>query len=487
MRPGGLFFKVRPYAHQLKEYMDHRTSKSRALLWSMRTGKSKVVIDQAAFNWHVEEITAVLIFAPNIAHQNWLLQEFPTHCPDNVPWEGLIWNANRARTKNKAFMAQFQRVCLGRDKLMVLSVNSESLASKVCRAFLKTFLKYHKGRIFFIADESHQYGAPGSKRTGAGKAARDSAKFKRILSGTSIDNSPMQAYSQFNLLEEAALGFSTIDDFKNYFGVWKSTKTREGRPYQKFLGPQREDELRERMSKYASVVTREDAGLLRPIDTQRRFELTDIQRKAWKALKANPIMGGKPLDGGPLMMKLQQISSGFLIDENRVTHELVKPADNPRFILTMHEAMNSEGKVVIWCRFRYDIIKLSEMFAAQDILFLQMFGDVPQKQKFENLEQLRDDPAVKGIIGQPQSGGAGVDMRAADTLIWCSHTSDLILRNQASDRASAIGKKAVDLIDIVGHNTNDDFMLDCLSDKEDVSDRISRTGLQELLQRIGDG
>lgn len=486
IRPGPLRFRRDPYKHQRDEFFRFRTVLSRARLWAMRSGKSKVTIDEAAFNWHIRRITAVLIFAPNIAHQNWLLKEFPDHCPEQVPWEGLIWNSNRARAKQKKFMADFERICRGRDKLMVFSINSEALASKVCRAFLKTFLKYHKGTIFFIADESHQY-AQNSARTGAGISARDSSLFKRILSGTSIDESPMQAYYQFNLLAPEALGYPTKEAFEQNFGVWKTEKTQKGRLWQRFLGPKNEDELRENIAQWASVVTREDAGLLRPIDTQRRFELTDLQSKAYKALKKNPVMDGKPMEPAVLMLKLQQISSGFIIDGDRQTRQLVKPQDNPRFLMAIHETLNAEGKVIIWCRFQYDIIQLSKLFADMEINMLQMFGKVPQKQKFANLIQLRDDPEIKGIVGQPQSGGAGVDMSAANTLIWCSHTSSLIQRNQASDRASVIGKKAVDLIDIVGHNTNDDYLLELLSGKEDVSERLSRSGLQELLQRIGDG
>ena len=490
---GPLTFKTTPRSTQRTEFFKYRSVAARALLWSMRSGKSKAVIDTFAFNYHVGRITAVVILAPNIAHQNWILEEIPRHMPDQVPWEGMIWNANRARTKQKAYMAQFERVCRGRDKLMILSVNSESLASKVCRAFLKTFLKYHKGKVFLVADESHQYGAPGSARTGATKAIRNASNFRRILSGTAIDESPMQAYSQFEILEEGALGFDTSETFKNHFGIWETKTTKNNRKYQKFLGPKNEEELKTAIAKYASVVTREDAGLLKPIDTQRRFEMTDNQIKVWRALKKEPVMGGRALDGGTLMLKFQQISSGFLVDENKVLHELVKPKDNPRFLLTIHEAMNSDSKFIIWCRFKYDIVKMTEML--EELLveegfgrrMLQMYGGVSQKVKFQNLRDLRDDPEVAGIIGQPQSGGAGVDMSVAGTLIWSSHTPSLIQRNQASDRATALGKKAVDLIDIIANNANDDYILNLLGNKEDVSERISRTGLQELLREIGDG
>ena len=485
LRPGPLRFKLKPRNYQAKEFFDHRLTKARALFWAMRTGKSKVTIDKASFLYHVGEITGVLIFAPNIAHQNWILQEFPTHC--SVEWEGMFWNSAKAGRGAKAFMAEFQRVCLGRDKLMVLAINSEALPSKTTQKFLNTFLKYHKGKLFAVFDEVHQFGAPGSKRTGKAKVVSRRALYKQILSGTPIDDSPMSAYGEFNLLKEGFFGFTNFEDFKAHFGVWKTRTTSGGQSYQQFLGPQNEEEFKEKIAPATSVVTREDAGLLKPIDVQRRFSMTDAQKKVWIALKENPVMGDKVIEAGVLMLKFQQISSGFMVDENRVLHEIIPPADNPRFILTLHEIMSVTGKVISWSRFKYDIYKLSELCEREKIPYLQMFGDVPAAKKYQNLITFRDDPQYKVLIGQPASGGAGTDIRIADTMIWSSHTSWAVQRNQASERASAVGKHAIDLVDIIADNSNDDYILQILSKKENVSERLSRTGLQELLQRIGDG
>ena len=485
MKPGPLRFKLPPRDYQHKEFFAHRLTKARALFWSMRTGKSKATIDKAAFLWHIEQITGVIVLAPNIAHQNWILQEFPTHCP--VPWEGLYYVGVKGRNKQKAFMAKFERICRGRDKLMVFAVNSESLSSETTKKYIHTFLKHHKGKVFFVGDEVHQFGAAGSKRTTTAKVIRNRSEYRQILSGTPIDDSPMSAYSEFNLLEPGWSGFTTFADFKMHFGVWKARQTASGQTYQQYLGPQNEEEFKAKIAPFTSVVTREEAGLLKPIDVQKRFAMTDEQRDVWKALKDNPVIDGKVIEGGVLMLKFQQISSGFFVDENRELRQIIPPDRNPRFILTMHEIRQAQGKVIVWCRFKYDIKCLTAMCAAEKIPVLNMFSEVPQKQKYENLIALRDDPGLKGIIGQPQSGGAGVDMRAADTMIWASHTSTAVQRNQASDRASAVGKPAIDLVDIVADNSNDDYILQILSNKENVADRLSRTGLQELLQRIGDG
>ncbi len=264
-------------------------------------------------------------------------------------------------------------------------------------------------------------------------------------------------------------------------------KAKNGRRYTKFLGPQNEEELTEKIAKYTSVVSREDAGLKAPIDVQKHFQLTDRQLQMYRGLKKNPVLGGKALEGGALMLKLQQITSGFLIDHEKKLHEIVKPKDNPRFNLAMNETLYyAPGKVVIWCRFTYDIRSLKQLFDEEEVGTVLLYGPVPRAEKYANIQKFEHDPGIKALIGQ-WSAGVGTEMKSADTLVACSHTFDAIHRHQAGDRANAVGKDAIDLIDCVAHNTNDDYILECLSDKENVADRIANTGLKALLERLGDG
>src|SRR5579862_5633634 len=100
MRPGGLRFKTRPRDHQRKEFFEHRNHPYRARLWACRSGKSKVTIDETAFQYHLEKITGVLIVAPNIAHENWILKEYPDHCP--VPFQGLDRKSTRLNSSHSS-------------------------------------------------------------------------------------------------------------------------------------------------------------------------------------------------------------------------------------------------------------------------------------------------------------------------------------------------------------------------------------------------
>ena len=52
-----------PWGHQKTEFMRYRTAKARARFWTMRTGKTKVTLDEAAFLYHIGEITGVIVIA----------------------------------------------------------------------------------------------------------------------------------------------------------------------------------------------------------------------------------------------------------------------------------------------------------------------------------------------------------------------------------------------------------------------------------------
>lgn len=480
LRPGPLKFKTIPWGHQRTEFMRYRTAKARARFWTMRTGKTKVTLDEAAFLYHIGEITGVIIIAPNTVHENWVLKELPTHMA--VPYEAMIYKA--AKAKQKGVKAKFQHLCMNRDDLKVLSINSTALRTETAKSYLVTFIKHHKGRILVIFDEAHDFKKPGSKRTITARGVSAKCEYRRLLTGTPIHGNPMNAYSEFELLEKGALGFTTYEEFKNHFGLWEVTKTRAGRPYVKFLGPQNEEELTRRLEKWTTVLRREDVpGLMRPLNIERMFELTDKQRKVYDTISENPVLDGEILDGGVFFQKLQQIGSGFLNTKTHGLVELVSPEENPRFNLIMNEVEKAQGKVIVWLQYHYEFEVLRKLLTAADIGFSEVHG----KSGGSHIQTIYDfgrSESKKVIFGHALSGGVGGDLSFCNTIIWGSHTFDLIQRDQASERGTQIGKLPVDLIDIIGLNSIDSYILNALSNKINVADLIAATGLVDLKRQL---
>ena len=72
------------FKHQQTEWDRHRDDDARALLWQMRTGKTKATLDLACYRWAKGDIQAVLVIAPNGVHCNWVRRQLPQHMWETV-------------------------------------------------------------------------------------------------------------------------------------------------------------------------------------------------------------------------------------------------------------------------------------------------------------------------------------------------------------------------------------------------------------------
>ena len=71
----------------------------------MGTGKSKVLIDNAAMLYDQGKIDGLLIIAPKGVYKNWYDQEIPEHFPEHIEkvtvlWQALINKKTRPNIKN---------------------------------------------------------------------------------------------------------------------------------------------------------------------------------------------------------------------------------------------------------------------------------------------------------------------------------------------------------------------------------------------------
>ena len=72
-------FKTKPFAHQVKAFDLSKKRKGFALLMEQGTGKTKVIIDTAAYLYENKAIDTVIVIAPNGVHRNWVNNEVPIH------------------------------------------------------------------------------------------------------------------------------------------------------------------------------------------------------------------------------------------------------------------------------------------------------------------------------------------------------------------------------------------------------------------------
>lgn len=479
-------FKTQPYDHQAREFELHGLDEARALLWQMRCGKTKATIDSACALWHKGEIDAVLIFAPNGVHANWIERELPAHQWPDVPNKTFTWITSKC-SKSASWQNELRAAIKDKTQLVWLAVNSEVLTQLTVRKITDAITANRK--VLIVFDESHNYRVPSSKRTKRARALAKRCPYRRILTGTPITNNPLHAFSQYELLQPSALGFDTFEDFKNYFAVFVQQQTKNGRRYPALKEYRNLTELTERMAKWSSVVRREDCDDLPSlIKRTRHIELTPQQVAAYNDVHAMlQINVGRQVvdisEGASRISKLQQIVSGFVIDECGETYRF--PGTNPRIEALIDEVMACSGKVIVWCNYRNDLDLVYEELSKQSLKCVQYCGKTKERDRQEVRKLFAPDAEndIKVLVGQPMAGGQGLNLSAASKIVWYSHTFDAIVRSQADERATKVGGKNIEVVDIAASGV-DEYILENLSNKRDIAKAISEDGIMQVLERI---
>jgi SNF2 family DNA or RNA helicase len=479
-------FRLPNYAHQAAEFERHRDDDARALLWQMRTGKTKSILDTVCYR-HADrrDIDGLLVIAPNGVHVNWVRRQLPLHMWGCVDYSAHAYQSSEA---HKQKHARSLEACLSyRAGLAVLAINSESLRYDKVKDIIKRFLKGR--RVFLVADESHNFRSPGSKRTKTIRGLARKCHVRRILTGTMASNSPLAAFSQYEILEAGALGFTRFSDFESRFATFTEKKNGAGQTYRLLNGYVNQDELQASIARWSSVVLREDvddmpALLLDEVTVALSEELHEHYRTLLKEYILEFEDGGEvdAVDGGVRLMKLQQILSGFVVDSAGELRELVTDEQNPRLQALLQQVEGSTGKNIIWCKYQEDIKRVVRALTAAGRNVVEYHGRIHSQSKRQAaIDAFMHDPKVTDFIGQPAAAGAGLDLSIAETVHWYSHTFDLIERDQAMERATQIGGKSIVVLDYVVPDTVDEYILKTLARKRSVSDELTGAGLRDRL------
>lgn len=484
-------WKTDPYEHQRKVFLRSRDLEEFALLMGMGTGKSKVTLDTAAYNYSKGNIGCLVIIAPNGVHRNWISREIPAHLPDWTDYRAAIW-ASYMRKKEEALVESiFDPEFKG---LRIVALNIEAFKdSTTCKAARIVRKLCNSFRTMMIVDESSKIKTPGAKRTKALIVLGKQAVMRRILTGTPVTNGPLDIFSQFRFLGNA-LGFDNFYSFKHYFAEWEQERNfRTGARYEVCKGYRNIDELTAIIDEHGYRITKEEClDLPDKIYQTRYVELTPAQRKAYNNIAERSLIeleSGEELSVANVLtraLRLQQVVGGFLPKEE-YAEALPIEDKNTRVDCLLELLEETEGKVIIWARFR------AELAAIEDALrkeygreaVVSYHGGVGKDEREISMDTFQDhESPVRFFVGQPHSGGYGLTLHAATTVVYFSNDFSLEARLQSEDRAHRIGQHhPVLYIDLECLGTIDTKIVEALRDKKSLADLITRDSVRQLLAR----
>ena len=472
-------FKTKPYAHQTTALEKSWNKKVFAYFMEMGTGKTKVAIDNIAMLYDNGKINGVLIIAPKGVYKNWYSQEIPIHLVDHIQPKTVLWQAMINQKQQKLLDTLFET---GND-LHILIMNVEAFSTKKGVDFAARFLNSHN--TYMAIDESTTIKNPGAKRTKSIVALGQYAKYRRILTGSPVTKSPLDLYKQCEFLDEYLLDHSSYYTFRTRYAVMRKAHF-NGRSVEIVVGYKNLGELSDKIKPFSYRVLKDDClDLPKKTFMKRIITLTAEQEKVYKQMKEMALaqLNGKLLTTANALsqlMRLHQITCGHF-KANDGSIQIVKNNRLSELINLLDEV---EGKAVIWAHYQYDVQTIIEAIKKEygDDSVVDYYGKTPNDERQDNIKKFQEDPRYRFLVGTPATGGYGITLTAASTMIYYSNGYDLEKRQQSEARIDRIGQtKPMTYVDIICEDTVDERIVKALRKKINIATEIMGEKLKEWI------
>ena len=140
---------------------------------------------------------------------------------------------------------------------------------------------------------------------------------------------------------------------------------------------------------------------------------------------------------------------------------------------------------MIWAHYKHDIKAIVEAIEKEygKDSYVTYYGETPFEERQGNIKKIQDpDSPVRFIIGTPQTGGYGITLTEANTMIYYSNGYDLEKRTQSEARINRAGqKRKMTYIDIIAQDTVDEKIVKALVKKMDIANEIMNEAMKAWL------
>ena len=473
-------FKTKPFDHQMDALVDSWDKENFAYFMEMGTGKSKVLLENAAVLYDRGLINGLLLIAPKGVYKNWFDSEIPVHLPDHIHKKVVLWKTSDKSKKQKEILNTLFKT--GTD-LHILIMNVETFSTGDGTAFAQKFLSCHKTMI--AIDESTTIKTPTSNRTKNILKLSDDAKYRRILTGSPVTKSPLDLYSQCLFLDPWLLGHQSYYTFRARYSIVKKIQV-NGRHIEVVVGYKNLGELSDKIKPFSKRILKEDClDLPEKTFVKHYVELTKEQQKVYNQMKQEAIafLDGKMQSSATVMtqlMRLHQITCGhFTADDGTI-----KDLPCSRLTELMNVLENIEGKTIIWSHYTHDvkrIIKEIKKVYGEDSV-VDYYGATDTDARSANIKKFQTDDKCRFFVGTTHTGGYGITLTAGSNMVYFSNGYDLEKRQQSEARIDRIGQtRKMTYIDIMAQDTIDERIVKALRTKVNIANAIMDEDLKDWI------
>jgi len=476
-------FKTKPYLHQEKAWLENLDKWCFAYFMEMGTGKSKVLIDTMAYLSNTQQLDFALVIAPKGVYRNWLNKEIPEHFPNDIRHTTFIWRPVSTKKYKEEAKAFFDNTEPG---LKIFVMNVEAFSSAKGRKVGEWIASRFGANGMIAIDESTTIKNPKAARTKTLLKISQEFKYRRILTGSPVTKSPLDLYAQCAFLEPRLLGYDSYYAFQARYAIIQK-RSMGSHSFQQIVGYKNLLELTQKIDTFSHRVLKKDClDLPEKNYTVRYVGMTDEQRQMYTDISE---LAMYQFEDGELvtslqiitaLLRFQQILSGHLpTDDGEVVEFKTQRLD-----ALMSCIEETSGKIIIWSRFRYDIVKIKDVLArayGPDSV-VTYYGDTSDEDRQHAITRFQHGDA-RFFVANPATAGYGLTLTEANTVIYYANDFNLETRIQSEDRCHRIGQKnPVTYIDLICEGTVDEKIVKALRDKIDIGARVLGEEAREWLK-----
>jgi len=441
-----------------------------AYFMEMGTGKTKVLIDNLAMLYDKGKVDGVLIVAPKGVVGTWHNQELPAHLPDHIENVTVLWQANINKKQQDKLDQLFQTG----HELHILIMNVEAFSTTKGLNFAQKFLRSHKSMM--AIDESTTIKNPKAKRTKNILSLSKMARYRRIMTGSPVTKNPLDLYTQCEFLDPFHLNFSSYYAFRNRYAEMKTMHV-SGRSIQVVGGFRHLDELADSLKPFSYRVLKEDClDLPDKIYMKREIQLTKEQDTLYQQMRKEALatLNGKTvttMTALTQLMRLHQITCGHFSADDGSVQEI----KNNRLAELLDVLEEIEGKAIIWAHYQHDVKNIFKLLEEKygPGSAVHYYGKTLPEERDYAIKNFKTNDKVRFFVGTPATGGYGITLVQANTVIYYSNGYDLEKRMQSEDRAHRIGQtKKVTYVDIIAEDTVDKKIVKSLRKKINIASKV---------------
>lgn len=289
------------------------------------------------------------------------------------------------------------------------------------------------GPDLIIVDEASAYCNPNTNRYKALKhLLKDVSRRLWLLTGTPTPNAPTDAYGLIKLVNPSII--------PNNYKLFQETHMMQVGPYRWVPRPGAKEKVFDLMQP-AVRYTRKDTGLP-PTYDNRPAIMSDAQKTVFEDVKAKMLHEQENCEvsaanAAVKLIKLQQIMCGAVKDDNGNILYL-DPKDRLKQLEELVE--QADAKVIVFVPFKASMHMVQGHLNKRWSTAL-VNGDVSKNDRTKIFHDFQTSPDPRVLIAHPKVTAHGLDLSAADTIIWYAPTFSTEQYEQANVRAEGPNKK----------------------------------------------